>query len=483
MADRQWRSALLLAVTLTAVACSSDEAAEPAGERRSPSRSSPRDRRQADTVGVAFADRSNDELFDTVAPRSSSPSPATCNSSTAARRRGVRPRHDDLRRRNDRGRSPLQGSIGVWDASMAPTFDPSGAKSCTKLSMKVKINWNDGDDEFFGVRKLQLHSMNLDPSQSAGRLPPAARDGVAAPRSTHARVVVNGKFVGLFAPPRTSMAASSSSFNDGTGNLEGLALHGVGATDEAVCLDSLRSNEGDEGVNASLIRSLAEDCWPRTIRVGRAPVHGCRATDGPARRRPHDPSRRPLLVLRRRHRCPLRQPQLLLLRGQQRDRSPRPVDLDNAFSNILGDGNPVTPIPDGLGDITADCGVFTYGGFGLTSGGVVTRCSPPGRRWRPLSRRRSAAHERPLRPTVRPVDRHVDFADHRRHRGGSGDHDDAPTHGLGNGADRVQKSIDYARYCNRRLGRPNWEHRVPRRDGSPVQHLHGVSSTGRQRRV
>ena len=43
-----------------------------------------------------------------------------------------------------------------------------------------------------------------------------------------------------------------------------------------------------------------------------------------------------------------------------------PWDLDNAFSNILGNGNPVTPIPDGLGDITADCEVFTYGRFSLT---------------------------------------------------------------------------------------------------------------------
>ena len=65
-----------------------------------------------------------------------------------------------------------KGSIGAFVGCVdGPNlFDPSGAKSCTKLSMKVKINWNDGDDEFFGVRKLQLHSMNLDPSQLRERV-------------------------------------------------------------------------------------------------------------------------------------------------------------------------------------------------------------------------------------------------------------------------------------------------------------------------
>ena len=116
-----------------------------------------------------------------------------------------------------------KGSIGAFVGCVdGPNlFDPSGAKSCTKLSMKVKINWNDGDDEFFGVRKLQLHSMNLDPSQLRERVGyHLLREmGVAAPRSTHARVVVNGEFVGLLRSPRTSMAASLANFNDGTGNL------------------------------------------------------------------------------------------------------------------------------------------------------------------------------------------------------------------------------------------------------------------------
>ena len=44
---------------------------------------------------------------------------------------------------------------------MAPTCSPEWRQSCTKLSM-VKINWNDGDDEFFGVRKLN----SLDESRS-----------------------------------------------------------------------------------------------------------------------------------------------------------------------------------------------------------------------------------------------------------------------------------------------------------------------------
>ena len=68
MADRQWRSrALLLAVTLTAVACSSDEAAEPAGEAPADSEPvvAPPEIDDKPTPSASpFADRSTDELFD-----------------------------------------------------------------------------------------------------------------------------------------------------------------------------------------------------------------------------------------------------------------------------------------------------------------------------------------------------------------------------------------------------------------------------------
>ena len=43
-----------------------------------------------------------------------------------------------------------------------------------------------------------------------------------------------------------------------------------------------------------------------------------------------------------------------------------PWDLDNSFENILFDANPVTPVPDGWGEITDDCKSFSYGMWGLS---------------------------------------------------------------------------------------------------------------------
>ena len=268
-----------------------------------------------------------------------------------------------------------KGSVGAFVGCVdgPDLFNPSGAKICTKLSLKAKINWNDGNDEFLGVRKLQLHSMNLDPAQLRERTGyHLMREmGVAAPRSTHARVVINGEFVGLFAlTENIDGRFTRANFDDGTGNLykEGWPFRADGSvTDDATLVASLRTNENDEGVNASLIRTFATDLLDadapdqvvreymdieslmshlavdRTIRHDDGPFHwycnglfqeGCGNHNFFFYENPADGT-------------------VTMI----------PWDLDNAFSNIINDDNPVTPIPDGLGDITSDCEVFTYGGF------------------------------------------------------------------------------------------------------------------------
>ena len=65
-----------------------------------------------------------------------------------------------------------KGSVGAWVGCVAggTLLEPDGAKTCTKLSMKVKINWEDSSRTFWGVKKLQFHSMNLDPTQMNDRL-------------------------------------------------------------------------------------------------------------------------------------------------------------------------------------------------------------------------------------------------------------------------------------------------------------------------
>ena len=65
-----------------------------------------------------------------------------------------------------------KGSIGafVGCTSGLGWTNPSGSKTCTKLSMKIKTNWEGREDKFYGLNKLQFHSMNLDDSQMRERL-------------------------------------------------------------------------------------------------------------------------------------------------------------------------------------------------------------------------------------------------------------------------------------------------------------------------
>lgn len=394
---------LLIAAALTAAACSSDASSDAAPEatQGDDARVSEQDETESEPTGdddpdaaepddgddgddaptSSFADRPTDELFDpevlhtfefTVAdddlqfldddPTAEEYVPATMTFEGETIEVGLR----------------YKGSVGAFVGCVdgPDLLDPSGAKTCTKLSMKVKINWNDGGDEFFGVRKLQLHSMNLDPSQLRERVGyHLLREmGVAAPRSTHARVVVNGEFVGLFAlTENIDGRFTRANFDDGTGNLykEVWPFTAEGTvTDEAIFVNSLRTNENDEGVNASLIRSFAEALLTaddpaavvreymdvealmnqlavdRTIRHDDGPFHWyCSGVTGDGCGNHNfffyeDLTAGTITMV--------------------------PWDLDNAFSNILNDANPVTPIPDGLGDITADCEIFPYGGFGLT---------------------------------------------------------------------------------------------------------------------
>jgi hypothetical protein len=76
-----------------------------------------------------------------------------------------------------------------------------GEKACTKLSIKVSFDWQDEAGRFYGLRKLQFHAMNRDPSMLKERLGYALmrESGLAAPRAVHVRLRVNGQLLGLFA--------------------------------------------------------------------------------------------------------------------------------------------------------------------------------------------------------------------------------------------------------------------------------------------
>ena len=392
MAERRWLI-VVLAAAIVAAACSSDGSTDEVVNREvvndEPSTSDQSggdaettdgDDAESDAADRPVDDRGDDYLFDqdllhtfafTVAeddlrfldddPTAEEYVPATMTFEDTTIEVGLR----------------YKGSVGAFVGCVdGPNlFDPSGAKVCTKLSLKVKVNWNDSDDEFLGVRKIQLHSMNLDPSQLRERTGyHLMREmGVAAPRSTHARVVINGEFVGLFAlTENIDGRFTRANFDDGTGNLykEAWPFTPEGdLTDEAVLLDSLRTNENDDDVDASLVQSFATELL---------------AADDPA------------AVVRQYMDVEALMSQLAVDRTIRHDDGPFhwycdsvevrscsnhnfflyeeptlgtvamiPWDFDNAFSNIVNDGNPVTPIPDGLGETTMDCAVFIYGSFGL----------------------------------------------------------------------------------------------------------------------
>jgi len=266
-----------------------------------------------------------------------------------------------------------KGSIGafVGCVSGADWTNPSGSKTCTKLSMKIKMNWLDGDDKFYGLKKLQFHSMNLDDSQMRERMGYYLfrEMGIAAPRCVHARLFINGEYNGLFAlVEQIDGRFTRENFDNGKGNLykEIWPLKSNGqANSEAAFIDALETNE-DENPTAAIIREFAEELSvapeaevrqlveskmsieeilsyavvDRTIRVDDGAFHWyCDGNDCSNHNYYwyEDPSEERLHLI--------------------------PWDMDNTFENIITDQNPVTPIKDEWGDITNNCAPFPYGLF------------------------------------------------------------------------------------------------------------------------
>ncbi len=288
-----------------------------------------------------------------------------------------------------------KGSIGAFVGCVAdPDFSvPQGEKTCTKLSMKLKFDWIDDDQLFFGLRRLQFHAMNRDPSLLRERLgyEMFRTAGVPAPRVTHARLVVNGEFVGLFAlveelDGRFTADRFGADGEGGDGNLfkEIWPLTGDGvAVGRDAAVDGLRTNAADAEVDAfvTAAENLASDDLVRQ-------AHGV-ARFGPL-------------------------PDVLTFLAVDRaignDDGPLhwycgaweltecsnhnfywyedevsgffrliPWDLDNAFENLAGPVNAVTPLADRLGEVSNDCEPFRFGGLNLYQRSAV--CDPLTAAW------------------------------------------------------------------------------------------------------
>ena len=268
-----------------------------------------------------------------------------------------------------------KGSIGAFVGCLSGinVFDPSGYKTCTKLSMKVKINWEGREEKFFKLKKLQFHSMNNDPSQFHERLGYwlFRAMGVPGPRSVHSKLIINGEYVGLFAlTEQIDNRFVKFNFDDDEGNLYKeiwpLNMEGVPYSDQ-LYIDALKTNENDNpsieimknfgnalsnaGIGAvnnvvnqymDIDEIISYAVVDRTIKHDDGPFHwycdGGNCTN-------HnfywyeEPSNNELHLI--------------------------PWDLDNAFENINNSFNPVTPIADDWGETSNNCAPFPYGAFGV----------------------------------------------------------------------------------------------------------------------
>jgi spore coat protein H len=90
-----------------------------------------------------------------------------------------------------------KGSVG----SLGLCFDGQGRRICPKLSMKLKFDEYVDGQRFAGLKRINLHAMYRDTSHMKDRIGYGLfrAAGVPAPRSAHARLVINGMDFGLFA--------------------------------------------------------------------------------------------------------------------------------------------------------------------------------------------------------------------------------------------------------------------------------------------
>lgn len=138
--------------------------------------------------------------------------------------------------------------------------DAAGNKTCDKLSMKLKFSEFDKDLRFYGLKKINFHSMNSDPSHLHDRLAYYLfrSMGVAAPRAVHAKLVINGESQGLFALiEQVDGRFTKNRFTDGgNGNLykEVWPVHQTAQP----YLNALKTNEDDNPDVGPMLRFASD---------------------------------------------------------------------------------------------------------------------------------------------------------------------------------------------------------------------------------
>lgn len=152
------------------------------------------------------------------------------------------------------------GDIGIrykgGYGSLYTCFDSEGNRTCDKLSIKLAFDEYDEEGRFHGLKKLNFHSMEADPSHMHDAIVyKLFRDqDVPAPRTAFARLLVNGELLGLFAViEQIDGRFTRARFPDGgEGNLykEVWPEH----TTEQPYLDALETNEDEQPSADRMVR-------------------------------------------------------------------------------------------------------------------------------------------------------------------------------------------------------------------------------------
>ena len=238
--------------------------------------------------------------------------------------------------------------------------------------MKIKINFKE-DKKFYDLKKLQFHSQNLDPTKMRERLGyyMFRNFGIAAPRSNHVLIYINGEFNGVFAnTEQIDGPFTNKNFINKGGNLykEVWPIDDQGKSNNIDYFkNGLRTNE--EISDVSIIKKFSEELadidytnsWSvvqnyidkeiflKTLVVDRRIanddgfLHFYLTENGNYENHNfywyEDPINNNFQLI--------------------------PWDLDNAFENLVIDSNPVTPIKDNWYEISNNCLGFNYGMFNL----------------------------------------------------------------------------------------------------------------------
>lgn len=266
-----------------------------------------------------------------------------------------------------------KGSIGAFAGCLSdPDWGhPTGRKVCEKLSMQIKINWNDRKERFFDLNKLQFHAQNYDKSQLRERLAYwlFGQMGVPSPRTVHTRLIINKKYSGLYGlVEEIDNRFATYFYKEGNGNIYKevwpVKASGERQTDKAF-IEALKTNEEEQNIN--IIKEFGQAITASNLSDSKEVVkkymkideimsyivvdRAIRHDDGPFHWYCADATVNSCVNHNYYWFEDKKNKKMHLI----------PWDMDGAFEQVLLTSNPYTGMADKLGEISNNCLPFSFG--------------------------------------------------------------------------------------------------------------------------